>query len=148
MTEHLPGTPGTDSKVESRAENKKSLLAEKGMRRWPFSSQLTAKEKMDKNKSKVRIRITYIATAYVFLGSAYLIYIFLMHEGTISDGMEKALTLFNTTLPIATGIITYWFATRSNAQKNGPQLPEPSPPKPGTKEQQEKSSISSGDQQN
>lgn len=88
--------------------------------KWrPFQSQLTEEQKTEKRKGKVRVWITYLAALYVFFGSAYLIFIFLMHEGEVSEGMEGALTLFNTTLPIATGIITYWFAARSNSQKNG-----------------------------
>ena len=97
------------------------------MKLCPFESKLTLEQKMHRNKSRVRVWITYLAAFYVFLGSLYLIYAFLTHDGDVSNGMEKALTLFNTTLPIATGIITYWFAARSNSKKSSPPPSEDQP---------------------
>ena len=88
------------------------------MKLWPFGSQLTEKQRWDRCKSRVRVWITYLAAGYVFLGSLYLIHFFLTKDGEVSEGMKQALTLFNTTLPIATGIVTYWFAARSNSPKN------------------------------
>ena len=74
-----------------------------------------SQETFPKWKSFVRIGITIVAAAYLFIGSAYLIYVFFVFEGDkLTEGMKQALTIFNTILPIATGIITYWFAARSN----------------------------------
>lgn len=64
-------------------------------------------------KSKVRICVTYVATTFIFLGGGFLITWF------VSKGkMDEALNVFNIILPIAAGIVTYWFAARSNQKKN------------------------------
>jgi len=60
-------------------------------------------------KSKVRVHVTYIATAFIF-GVGGILIVCLAVKGQ----KEDALAVFNTILPIAAGIITYWFATRSN----------------------------------
>ena len=63
-------------------------------------------------KSKVRIHITYVATAFIFLGGGFLVAWF------VSKGQqEDAMDVFNIILPIAAGIVTYWFAARSNRKK-------------------------------
>jgi len=64
-------------------------------------------------KSKVRIAVTYYATAFIFGGGPLLIIGLL-----IAEKYDDALRVFNTILPIAAGIVTYWFATRSNRGKN------------------------------
>lgn len=63
-------------------------------------------------KSKVRIHITYVATAFIFVGGGFLIAWF------VSKGKkDEAIDVFNIILPIAAGIVTYWFAARSNRKK-------------------------------
>lgn len=75
------------------------------------SETLKLKEEQAIKKSQVRIWVTYVAAVFVFGVSTGLI-IWFMCWG--EDNTDKALAVFNTTLPIAAGIITYWFATRSN----------------------------------
>ena len=76
---------------------------------------------MDIIKSWVRIIITVFAGIYLFFGSGYLIWYFVKYTGEKAPiGADTALTLFNTVLPIATGIVTYWFAARSNKTSSPP----------------------------
>ena len=63
--------------------------------------------------SKVRVNITYGATSFIFVGGAFLIIWFVATKQE-----EDAMAVFNTILPIAAGIVTYWFATRSNRKTN------------------------------
>ena len=72
-----------------------------------------------------RVRVTYAAAAYVFGGSTLLI------AGLWIDALDPAkLTIakdvFMMVLPVATGIITYWFASRKPpeaAEKDDAQTP-------------------------
>ena len=72
------------------------------------------KRRHERFKSRVRVKITYGAALFLFAGSAGLI-IWLMCK----DKPDIAVTVFNTVLPVATGIITYWFSTRSNRNGSG-----------------------------
>ncbi len=75
---------------------------------------------MDCIKSLIRILITIVSAAYVFFGSFFMIYAFFFHDGAfLTEGMKHASVIFFTILPIATGIITYWFAARSNRPMGG-----------------------------
>ena len=76
---------------------------------------LTPQEQQAISKSKVRVCVTYVATLFVFGVSTVLIFWFMLGK---EDGADKALTVFNTILPVATGIVTYWFATRSNRKSD------------------------------
>ena len=72
-----------------------------------WKSRKTLAEK----KSGVRIFITIWAAIYVFLGSSLLIIAIFL--GTLPDTkLQIAKDLFLTVLPVATGVITYWFASR------------------------------------
>ena len=65
-------------------------------------------------KSRVRVCVTHVATAFIFGGGGFLIAWF------ASKGKhEDAMVVFNTILPIAAGIVTYWFAARSNRKASG-----------------------------
>ncbi len=77
---------------------------------------ITAKEKRENRKSWVRVIVTYVAAAFIFVGGGSLIVIF-----GLKCKEDEAMNVFNIILPIAAGIVTYWFATRSNqkANKNG-----------------------------
>ena len=63
-------------------------------------------------KSRVRVIVTYSATGFVFLGATILI-IWFLSCGKFTEAKD----LFLAVLPVATGIITYWFADRSRAKK-------------------------------
>lgn len=69
-------------------------------------------EPLPKLKSSVRIAVTYLAAFYLFGGSLALVYV--DHIGTLSQSTKD---LFLYTAPVATGILTYWFGTRT-AQKS------------------------------
>ena len=74
---------------------------------------LTSSEKEQEiKKSRVRVRVTYIAASFLFGVSTGLIIWFMLGDGDTDK--DRALTVFNTILPVAAGIVTYWFATRSN----------------------------------
>ncbi len=58
-------------------------------------------------RSSVRVGVTYLATFYTFgVGSALILF------PSITCDFDKSKELYLAILPIATGIITYWFATR------------------------------------
>lgn len=70
------------------------------------------KERQEIKKSNVRIRVTYIATIFIFgIGIGLILFFTLFKEEPDPD---LAMRVFNAVLPIAAGIVTYWFATRSN----------------------------------
>ncbi len=80
-------------------------------------SPLSLEEKQaeqELSKSRVRVKVTYIATAFIFL-VGFVVIIWLMIEPDRGDPMD----VYNLILPIAAGIVTYWFATRSNKRDNG-----------------------------
>ena len=68
-------------------------------------------------KSWVRIWVTYIAALYAFVGSGVLIVILLSGD-EISPNFQNAKDLFMLVLPVATGVITYWFASRPKPKEN------------------------------
>ena len=63
--------------------------------------------KKEDRKSKVRVRITYAAAMFLFFGGALFI-VFLIWTRKLSEAM----TLFQTILPVAAAIISFWFAGR------------------------------------
>lgn len=83
-----------------------------------------------KNKrSAVRICVTYGAGAYVVLGGVMLMATALFGGEGTETMFGEAKDVFLATLPIATGIITYWFADRG-ATKNRAEPPNHPPEAP------------------
>lgn len=75
--------------------------------------------KQEKRKSNVRIVTTYAAGAYIFIGSIILmLYITFCTKKNNLNNFQEVKDIFMLVLPVATGIITYWFSARSN-QRNG-----------------------------
>ena len=73
--------------------------------------RLGNKISIEERKSRVRVLVTIWAAIYVFGGSALLI------AGLWIDALDEnkyqiAKDIFMTVLPVAAGIITYWFASR------------------------------------
>ena len=68
------------------------------------------RERQEIKKSYVRICVTYIATTFIFGVGIGLILFFTL----IEEEPRQAMRVFHAVLPIAAGIVTYWFATRSN----------------------------------
>lgn len=72
----------------------------------------TVKERMDERKSRVRVRVTYAAMSFLFLGGPLFI-VFLIWTGKLTE----ALGLFQALLPVATAIVSFWFAGRGSNKK-------------------------------
>lgn len=76
-----------------------------------------SKEANEARRSLVRIVVTYIAAAYVFGGSTLLIGALWIDQ--LNDAkLNIAKDIFMMVLPVATGVITYWFASRKPSETN------------------------------
>ena len=80
---------------------------------------MTVEERRADRKSRVRVGVTYWAAFYIFGGSAVLIGLALA-EVLDKDNFDKVREIFTMVLPIATGIVTYWFATRQQGNTEEP----------------------------
>ena len=82
-------------------------------------------------KSRVRVWVTYLAAGFVFGGGALLV--LALGAGWVKAGDANVIAMkevFMTVLPIATGVITYWFADRAATKRleNGSQKPDGTAP--------------------
>ena len=69
-------------------------------------------------KSRVRVYVTHLAAAFVFGGGAVLVVV--LGAGWVNAGDANVIAMkdvFMTVLPIATGVITYWFADRAASKR-------------------------------
>ncbi len=73
---------------------------------------------IEERKSRVRVFVTRTAALYVFLGSAGLIAA-LWVDPLDDTKLQIAKDVFMTVLPVATGVITYWFASRGRSSADG-----------------------------
>ncbi|WP_428273496.1 hypothetical protein [Candidatus Palauibacter sp.] len=110
-------------------------------------------EKMhiDEKKSRVRVWVTYVATWWVFLMSGLLILRAVGWGGgipvnvttgtggdpnTVTVAVDTAFgiakDIYMTVLPVATGVITYWFASRGITRKGVEGKPEEAAPDAGS----------------
>ena len=76
-----------------------------------------AKERIEERRSRVRVYVTYAATIYTFVGSGILIASALWADTLDAAKLTTAKDVFVTVLPVATGIITYWFASRKSEEQ-------------------------------
>lgn len=76
---------------------------------------MTVEERRLDRRSRVRVWVTYWAAFYIFVGSAVLIALILTGD-LKDDNFDNVRELFTLVLPIATGVVTYWFATRSQGR--------------------------------
>ena len=77
-------------------------------------SQRTTGEKIALIRSWVRVWVTYAAAAYVFGGGLWMIYVVSVYkfkDDVDQQAIEHMKDIFLAVLPIATGVITYWFAS-------------------------------------
>lgn len=74
------------------------------------------KQTIEEKRSAVRRWVTYIATFYIFGGSAALIAALWIDDLNV-EKLKIAKEVFYTVLPVATGVITYWFASRKPLEK-------------------------------
>ena len=77
----------------------------------------TTKEQIEERRSRVRVYVTYAATIYAFVGSGILIASALWVDTLDATKLTTAKDVFMTVLPVATGIITYWFASRKSEEQ-------------------------------
>ena len=86
-------------------------------------NEMTVEQKRQDRRSRVRVAVTYWAALYIFGGSAALIVLALY--GKLNTGnFDVVREIFTMTLPIATGVVTYWFATRQRGQADDTQQSE------------------------
>ena len=76
---------------------------------------MTVEERRQDRRSKVRVIVTYWAALYIFAGAVALIALALWGNLT-KDNFNIVREIYTMALPIATGVITYWFATRQQGQ--------------------------------
>ena len=105
-----PETNNDPSQGEVNGTNEKNGAMSSHPKTINDPSPLEAEQEI--RKSQVRICVTYVATTFIFVGGGLLIIWFASKEKN-----EEAMAVFNTILPIAAGIVTYWFAARSNRKK-------------------------------
>ena len=68
-----------------------------------------AKQQREDRRSAVRVIVTYIATGFLFVVGAAMVGYFIA-TGEKDDGKD----IFLAILPIASAVITYWFAGRQS----------------------------------
>ena len=73
-------------------------------------------EELKRKRSEVRIKVTYGAAAFVFLGGAGLIAYALALEK-----IDFAKDIFFAVMPVGAAVISYWFAGRSAEKASGNQ---------------------------
>ena len=90
---------------------------------------------LEARRSRVRVRVTYVAASFIFLGGPLLIVFFIW-----CGDKDKALGVFNAILPIGSAIIAYWFGTRRPFEAGGAlstQVANPGPDQNGGEENEE-----------
>ena len=82
-----------------------------------MKTRLTPKEKIEQRRSRVRVWVTYAAAFYAFVGSGALVLTALWANSIDAAKLTTAKDIFMTVLPVATGVITYWFASRKSEEQ-------------------------------
>ena len=70
-------------------------------------------QELEARRSRVPVFVTYVAAGFLFVGGALLMLLFMYQEQ-----YEQAEKVFYTILPVSSGIISYWFATRGSSQSS------------------------------
>ncbi|MDE0100291.1 MAG: hypothetical protein OXM87_11920 [Truepera sp.] len=87
----------------------------------PPDASSSVNPNLEARRSHVRVIVTYGAAGFLFAGGLALIAVALLTQAQ-NPGFAAAKDLFTAISPIATGVVTYWFASRSvekNSQNNG-----------------------------
>lgn len=79
-----------------------------------MTGKCTSEELLEQRRSRVRVIVTYAAAAYIFIGSGALIAA-LWIENLPADKLSTAKDVFTMVMPVAAGIVAYWFASRKPA---------------------------------
>ena len=85
--------------------------------------QMTPDQIIKSRRSWVRIGVTYLAALFVFGGGLVLMWSGRSYTEQNKGGFDFAMDVFVTVLPIATGVITYWFATRGTDKQSETETP-------------------------
>ena len=102
-----------------------------------MNTKPTTKERIEERRSQVRVYVTYAATIYAFVGSGILIASALWVDTLDATKLTTAKDVFMTVLPVATGIITYWFASRKPEEQTPTNESGATPVASGSVEQQQ-----------
>ena len=70
------------------------------------------RDELELRRSKVRVYVTYIAAGFIFVGGGAFIAVLLFLKE-----IDSAKDIFMAILPLATSVVTYWFATRQHRQE-------------------------------
>lgn len=76
-----------------------------------MAGKYSSEEMIEQRRSRVRVVVTYLAALYIFIGSGALIAA-LWIEKLPDDKLSTAKDVFTMVMPVAAGIIAYWFASR------------------------------------
>ena len=82
----------------------------------------TVDETLSLRRSGVRRYVTYGAAAYLFLGGLVMVCVVAYGsagEDSIPVNIMAAKDVFMSIVPVASGIVAYWFATRGKPSENG-----------------------------
>lgn len=95
--------------------------------------QHTVCEKIRLRSSWVRVYVTYAAAIYAFGGGLFLLYLLFEYKNERPEELDTVKDVFFAVLPVATGVITYWFATMERTSSStGESGGLPSGPPGGT----------------
>lgn len=76
---------------------------------------MSHEERLELRRNRVRVYVTYAAAGYIFLGTPAVIY--LVRAGKLGT---DSMNLFMMVLPIASGIVSFWFGARGENKKQDP----------------------------
>ena len=80
---------------------------------WDMSNNgYTADERKELRRNRVRVLVTYAAAVYLFVFGPAMVWVLFMSPDVAKDNVIAAKDMFMGLLPIASGIVAYWFATR------------------------------------
>jgi len=81
---------------------------------WFGRSDLPVDDQLKLKRNLVRRVVSYLAAFYLFLGGFLLVlFAFWLIEGdTVPSGFTAAKDIYMSILPVASGVIAYWFASR------------------------------------
>lgn len=85
---------------------------------WDMSKDgYTVKERKELRRNRVRVWVTYAAAAYLFLFGPVMVWILFKSPDVAKENIIAAKDMFMALLPIASGIIAYWFAARKTGSR-------------------------------
>ena len=75
-------------------------------------TEVTIHDQTEARRSKVRRGVTYAAAFFLFVfGPAAVVWMLFIEEFDLATG------IFNSILPVATGVIAYWFGARGTGKR-------------------------------